>query len=310
MRRVFTLLLSVVLFATMAMAEDVIYLNNGKIIKGTVTKDDGTTVEVQSNGTTLQYKKLEIRKIDKATSAVVVPETPKRAPYIDYDTQKKGWWCAVEIMGGGTVDVNYDPHFYNIGLSFINGYRFNQFIRIGIGLAFRYYIPAINKDYQVYDKIPGLYEPKNANFEVEDTREGSQYKYHGAPWAIPLFIDIRGNLISNDTRMCVPYWAFDIGYSFSNYAPYGLKGILSEDGNAGMAVTDYNFDNVKKSVGEGFFFAPTLGIKIGMPRNTLLLGITYMGQFLPRWDGSAANDNLTVTSRFTSFMCGKIAYEF
>lgn len=308
MKKIFTLLLSVVLFATMAMAEDVIYLNNGKIIKGTVTKDDGTTVEVQSNGTTLQYKKLEIRKIDKATSAVVMPETPERASYIDYETQKKGWWCAVEIMGGGSVDVEAinNPHLYNLGFSFINGYRFNQFIMIGLGLGFRYYIPDCNEKNRWYDGLEGMYGPKDSKYE-QTAVDGK--KYSGAPWSIPLFIDIRGNLMSNDTRSCVPYWAFDAGFSFSNYFLDGTKGIIMEDGNTGVKYCGGDASNAKEVLGDGFFFAPTLGVKIGTPRNNLLLGITYMGQILPRWGGNQEAGYIT-SLRYTSFMCGKIAYEF
>lgn len=292
------------MFGTIAIAEDVVYLNNGRVVKGTVTKDDYNIVEIESNGNILQYKKLEVRKIDKGTTTVVVPETPKRAAYIDYETQKKGWWCSVEVMGGGTVDVNYNPSLYNIGISFINGYRFNQFIQIGIGLGFRYYLPSTNIQNQTYYGINGLYEPKHQQYTQTDINGN---KYVGAPWSIPLFIDLRGNLISNDTRTVVPYWAFDFGYSFSNNYLNGTKATQNP-----LNPNDIQYDNsaAVASLGDGIFFAPTLGIKIGGPRNTILLGVSYMGQVLPRWNGTIERGNITSTTLYTSFLCGKIAYEF
>jgi hypothetical protein len=303
MKKIFATILALAMFAVSAFAEDVVYLNNGKVVKGNVIKDDGVNVEVQTNSGVLTYKKLEIRKIDQS-SVVVVPETPKRAKYIDYASQDKGWWCSVEVMGGGSVDVNYDPALYPLGISFINGYRFNQFIEIGIGLGFRYYIPSTSIQNQTYYGINGLYEPKHQQYSQTDN---SGNTYVGAPWSIPLFIDLRGNLISNDTRTVVPYWAFYFGYSFSNYYLNGTTATQNP-----LDPDDIIYDNsaAVASLGDGIFFAPTLGIKIGGPRNTLLLGISYMGQMLPRWGGTIGQGNITSTTRYTSFMCGKIAYEF
>lgn len=319
MKKLLSLFVSALLFCGAVFAEDVVYLNNGSVIKGTVTKDDGTTVAVQTkSGATLEYKKLEVRKIDKGEALAATPETPKRAKYVDYETKDNGWWCAVELMGGGSVDVNYNPNFYNIGFSFINGYRFNQWIRIGVGVGFRYYITTNNSYYHENKYIleNKIAEPKQL---IPQDAEAPEYKgktYNGSPWSIPLFIDIRGNFITNDTRQVVPYWAFDLGWSFSGSYLYGTKAYTGEDWNANPNCW-YDTKDAKLKAGDGFFFAPTVGVKIGTPRHTLLLGLTYMGQVLPRYNlvesvnpRGDADYIPTLGTRFTSFLCGKIAYEF
>lgn len=317
MKKLFTTILAVAMFAVAALAEDVVYLNNGTVIKGTVTKDDGTTVEVQTKSGSLTYKKLEVRKIDKGSSVVVVPETPKRAKYIDYETQDRGWWCAVEVMGGGSVDISYNPHFYNIGFSFINGYRINQWFRVGVGVGFRYYITTDKSIYQEDKWLAsyGIKEPKAVYGKGEYPPEYNGKTVNGSPWSIPLFLDLRGNLVTNDTRQCVPYWALDLGYSFGGKFLYGLEAD-PQPSRMGPNGHSFEYDNVNQALGDGFFFAPTLGIKIGTPRNTLLIGLTYMGQIMPRYDlknlGTAElpQYQASIVSRYTSFMCGKIAYEF
>ena len=319
MKRLFTILLSAVMFAGAAFAEDVVYLNNGSVIKGTVTADDGTNVTVQTkSGATLEYKKIEIRKIDKGESLAAAPETPKRAKYVDYDAKPNGWWCAVELMGGGSVDANYNPNLYNIGFSFINGYRFNQWIRIGIGIGFRYYLTTdksfYHEDkYMLEDKI---YEPKMI---IPKDAPAPQYKgktYSGTPWSVPLFVDIRGNFINDDTRQVVPYWAFDFGYTFSGNYLAGTEAESYEDRD-GTRYSEYDTSKAVSKLGDGIFFAPTIGIKIGTERHNLLIGFTYMGQVLPRYglkQNTDARGTDTYTpvlgARFTNFLCGKIAYEF
>lgn len=317
MKKLFTILLSAMMFAGVAFAEDVIYLNNGSVIKGTVTSEDENNVTVQTkSGATLEYKKLEVRKIDKGESLSTVPAEPKRAKYVDYETKDNGWWCAVELMGGGSVDVNYNPNLYNIGFSFINGYRFNQWVRIGVGVGFRYYITTGNSFYTENQQYAGtsIYEPKQRMPQgYAPAPEYNGKTYSGTPWSVPLFLDIRGNFITNDTRQVVPYWAFDLGWSFSGNYLDGMMA-LADKGSEEPAI--YDTTNAKLKLGDGFFFAPTLGVKIGTPRHTLLIGLTYMGQVLPRYmiketDMGRYTDYIaTVGTRFTSFLCGKIAYEF
>ena len=109
------------------------------------------------------------------------------------------------------------PAFFFTGAGFgihgelIAGYRIGEFIKIGAGIA------------------PGI---------------------TGSSFNMPIFLDARGNIISQESRMAVPYWNVDIGYSVGQ-------------------------------VFKGFYASPTVGVRIGMPRNDFLAGLTYMMQIVP-----------------------------
>ena len=62
--------------------------------------------------------------------------------------------------------------------------------------------------------------------------------------SVPLFINARGNIISQKPRMCVPFWNADIGYAI--------------------------FDN--------FFFDAGIGFKVGTKRNNFVMSANFMGQ--------------------------------
>lgn len=105
--------------------------------------------------------------------------------------------------------------FLNAGLSgradLILGYRAGEFFRFGPGIS------------------PGLV---NGSFNL------------------PVYLDIRGNLISQESRMAVPYWSIDAGYTF------------------GQEV-------------KGLYASPTVGVRVGMPRNDFIAGLTYILQLVP-----------------------------
>ena len=66
-------------------------------------------------------------------------------------------------------------------------------------------------------------------------------------FSLPLYVDFRGNLISQESRMIVPYWSFDAGYAFGKTA-------------------------------NGIYLSPTLGARFVGPRNDFLAGLTYILQ--------------------------------
>ncbi len=105
--------------------------------------------------------------------------------------------------------------FFREGFSFrgevIGGYRFGEFFKVGAGVA------------------PGAI---------------------GGIFQMPIFADFRGNIISQESRMVVPYWNVDLGYSVSR-------------------------------IYSGFYASPTIGIRVGMPRNDFIAGVTYIAQFVP-----------------------------
>lgn len=86
----------------------------------------------------------------------------------------------------------------------IAGYRFGEFLRLGAGVS------------------PRIGEMKN----------------------LPIYVDLRGGFISQRSRMCVPYWSIDVGYTLN----------------------------------QGIYLAPTAGIRVGGLRHDFVLGIGYFFQ--------------------------------
>ncbi len=97
-------------------------------------------------------------------------------------------------------------------LTFTVGYRLNEFLRGGVGLGVNCYF--------------------NGNEKVRGTVN---------KWTMPVFLNLRGNIVSQDARGVVPYWSLDGG----------------------------------ALLGDGYFISPTIGIRIGQHRNSFLIGLNY-----------------------------------
>lgn len=96
---------------------------------------------------------------------------------------ERGFWVSAEGMGGYSCHLSG----HNMGLAEIDitaGYRFDEFIKVGVGIGMRYY------------------------FDQKDLRR------HSSPLGMPLFVAARGNMIRGKYRKTVPYWGFDFGGSF------------------------------------------------------------------------------------------------
>lgn len=62
---------------------------------------------------------------------ITLPEKPKRAKYVDYSTKQTGWWCAAQLGGGyATTTGRFFGQF-----DFVNGYRFSEFLKVGVGIS-------------------------------------------------------------------------------------------------------------------------------------------------------------------------------
>ena len=208
------------MFAAVLNAQDVIYLNNGNVVKGKVVKNTDEVSVVVKSGETLTYRKAEVREVQIGSSEVKTPQEPQGAKYVDYSDQDKGWWCAVEAHAGGSWYD--DDHGMGIfALTFTNGYRFSEYLKIGVGVGARY---NLNKDhdYLAYCNAHNIQ----------------------APMSVPLFVNLRGNIISQKSRMCVPFWNADIGYAI--------------------------LDN--------FFFDAGIGFRVGAKRNNFVMSANFMGQ--------------------------------
>ena len=147
--------------------------------------------------------------------SITLPARPERLQYVDYPTRNVGWWCSAQLSGG-IATTNDDTHNGYFQIDFVNGYRFSEFLKVGIGIAPRFY--SSDEQFPLCDDklIFGIY-------------------------SLPIFAAVRGNFISQEDRMLVPYWSVNTGFA----------------------------------VNEGAFLSPCVGIRYGGRRHDILLGVTY-----------------------------------
>ena len=113
-------------------------------------------------------------------SGYTLPDEPKRAKYIDFPSLDQGLWFAAQATGA--MAFGKSASFPIAQVDLIGGYRFNEFIKLGLGISPRLALA-------------------------------------GAP-----------------------------GYGFSDSIP------------------------------EGFYASPTVGVRVGGPRNNFIAGVTYIFQ--------------------------------
>lgn len=135
-----------------------------------------------------------------------------------------GYWCSIELNGGATLMENRH-NVALVNLEFTNGYRFSQWLKVGGGIGVMYY-------------------PNNNN--VRDTENHL---------SMPIFLNARGVMLSDEIRRTVPYWSVNIGTSFP----------------------------------DGFFLTPTIGLRIGEKRSAFLVGLSYTLRHLKTPPGSISN---------------------
>jgi len=165
----------------------------------------------------------------------------------NYSQQDKGFWFSVEATGGYSANVSKQMDNTAFAeMDFYVGYRTSEFFRVGMGLGGRYYFN------------PGILRRKSHN------------------WAIPIMINVRGNIIPQDYRTVVPYYSVDVG----------------------STVTD------------GFLLRPTLGIRCGERRSAFLLGVSYMLQVMSGYESKYEPGNHNEKTLNTSFFGLRIGYEF
>lgn len=173
--------------------QSVIYLNNGNVIKGEIVASSSTKVEIKTtSGEIYSYKPVEIRRIDNGESLNNVPATKDKC-YTEYFEREKGYWAAADLGVGVTLDRynknNTEPAI-PIDLNLTMGYRFNEFITIGIGGGARFYA------------------------HQHRQRLNNEKKDRGYAWSFPVYGQVRGAFISGHSRTIVPYWQFAVGYTF------------------------------------------------------------------------------------------------
>lgn len=168
-----------------AQNQDVIYLNNGNVVKGKII-DSKPNVSVRietTDGKQYEYLMTEIRQISGGD--VITPKDPGYGKYVHYSEYKSGYWVGADLLAGGSIMHGKK----NVGftqLSVINGYRFSDFLKVGVGLGARYYI-------------------ENSNRRVKSSE-----------WSFPVYLDLRGNFTSQRINRIAPFWAFDTGVAITD----------------------------------------------------------------------------------------------
>lgn len=105
----------------------------------------------------------------------------------DYQELDKGFFMAGELSGGWSLNSGKS----NLGFTELDatgGYRFSEYLRVGIGIGARVYI------------------------DNKDVRNMSHN------WGMPLFLNLRGNFIPTDYREVIPFWSIDAGTTFPDGA--------------------------------------------------------------------------------------------
>lgn len=154
----------------------------------------------------------------------------------DYSVSGTGFWAAAQLSGAYSAFLG--KHNTPITeLDAVVGYRFNQWLRVGVGIGARYYI------------------------------ENSRLRDNSVKWSMPLYLNVRGNILDDTYRTVVPYYSVDLG----------------------------------GAVRDGFMARPTIGLRIGQPRSSFLVGVTYTAQKLRYVTGS---------NRFVSFVGLTLGYEY
>lgn len=116
-----------------------------------------------------------------AAQDIRLPERPNRpSAYRDYEGERTGYWSAVEALAGSTVMFKRHNMPFT-GAMWTNGYRLGEYLRLGLGLGFKYYV---NNDRVHASSIP---------------------------WTFPIALDVRGNILSAEAREAVPFWSVDVG---------------------------------------------------------------------------------------------------
>lgn len=101
-----------------------------------------------------------------------------------------------------------------------------------------------------------------------------EVRWSSVEWSFPIYANFRGNIIPTEYRKVVPYYSLDIG----------------------------------GSIRDGFMVRPTIGIRVGEPRNAFLLGLSYLGQEVDSYE--LVPPLVEKKSKFISAVTLKIGYEF
>lgn len=109
-----------------------------------------------------------------------MPEIGTDKSQSSYSELNTGFWISADLEGGASLRISHKNSAI-AGLNISGGYRFNEYLKVGVGFGGRYYF---NNDALRYN-----------TFEM----------------SFPLYATVRGNFIPGEHRSVVPYYSFDLG---------------------------------------------------------------------------------------------------
>lgn len=147
-----------------------------------------------------------------------LPEIGKEHTQNVYTTYETGFWIAPEASVGYSCRIAHKNNAFS-ELTVTGGYRFNEFVRVGVGFGGRLYF------------------------------HNTEERYRSKNWAFPLFLNVRGNFIPTDTRDVVPYYSMDLGAAirdgFMMRPTFGLR--IGQKRSAFLVGLSYLGQNTKFS---------------------------------------------------------------
>lgn len=173
-----------------------------------------------------------------------LPEIDSDRPQKVYTERNSGFWISPELSGAYSCRFNHS-NFGFVELDVTAGYRFNEFVRLGAGIGARYYL------------------------------DNNAVRKSNIAWTMPVFANIRGNMMATNYRNVVPYYSVDLG----------------------------------GTVRDGFLFRPTVGLRVGQQRSAFLVGLGYVGQDLKSYYVNKMGI-IFDKRKFVSFVTLKLGYEF
>lgn len=208
-----------------------VYLNNGNIVKGVINKTDTKVLISTDDGSELSYPLLEVNKI--SYRAPKLPKTGADPDLKDMADNETGFWCSAQLGASYTVMLGHHNSPWT-EVDFSGGYRFNQFLKVGVGLGFRYYCDN-----------SGLRDNK---FSV----------------SFPLYLTVRGNILRETYRTVTPYYSFDLGGAIRDgfmWRPsFGIR--VGQSRSAFLVGVAYTGQSLRYYTGKNKYVS-SLGLSVG-----------------------------------------------
>ncbi len=208
-----------------------VFLNNGNIVKGTVTKTDTKVFITTDDGSELSYPMLEVNRISyKAPKLPAVGTDPDLRDMADSD---RGFWFSAQLSGAYTLFLSHHCSPWT-ELDLAGGYRFSQYLKVGIGVGGRYYI------------------------------ENSKLRDSSIKWSFPIYATVRGNFLPDTYRTVTPYYSVDLGGAIRDgfmWRPtFGIR--VGQTRSAFLVGVSYTGQSLRYWTGKDKYVS-SLGITVG-----------------------------------------------